>query len=102
MGALKILSHVLLNILEKKGLWTEEDTARVKEEAKAKVNEEYQKSGKNRENDGFRPDRQHVRKTPNTSGRAKSKLSINDMTYDVMSIMHEFNLMRRHMKSWHK
>ncbi|UOK61531.1 pyruvate dehydrogenase (acetyl-transferring) E1 component subunit alpha [Paenibacillus sp. OVF10] len=32
--------------LEKKGLWTEEDTARVKEEAKAKVNEEIKKAEK--------------------------------------------------------
>ncbi|GIO59283.1 MULTISPECIES: pyruvate dehydrogenase (acetyl-transferring) E1 component subunit alpha [Paenibacillus] len=30
--------------LEKKGLWSEEDTARVKEEAKAKVNEEIKKA----------------------------------------------------------
>jgi pyruvate dehydrogenase E1 component alpha subunit len=30
--------------LEKKGLWTEEDTARVKDEAKAKVNEEIKKA----------------------------------------------------------
>ena len=30
--------------LEKKGLWTEEDTARVKEEAKATVNEHIKKA----------------------------------------------------------
>ncbi|MNJ73384.1 Pyruvate dehydrogenase E1 component subunit alpha [compost metagenome] len=30
--------------MEKKGLWTEEDSARVKEEAKAKVNEQIKKA----------------------------------------------------------
>lgn len=34
----------LAKYLEKKGLWTEEDTARVKEEAKAKVNEQIKKA----------------------------------------------------------
>lgn len=36
----------LAKYLEKKGLWTEEDTARVKEEAKAKVNEEIKRAEK--------------------------------------------------------
>ncbi len=34
----------LAKYLEKKGLWTEEDTARVKDEAKAKVNEQIKKA----------------------------------------------------------
>lgn len=34
----------LAKYLEAKGLWTEEDTARVKEEAKAKVNEQIKKA----------------------------------------------------------
>lgn len=34
----------LVKYMEKKGLWTEEDTARVKEEAKAKVNEQIKKA----------------------------------------------------------
>ncbi|SDE88711.1 pyruvate dehydrogenase E1 component alpha subunit [Fontibacillus panacisegetis] len=34
----------LAKYLEKKGLWTDEDTARVKEEAKAKVNEQIKKA----------------------------------------------------------
>ena len=36
----------LAKYLEAKGLWTEEDTARVKEEAKAKVNEQIKKQNK--------------------------------------------------------
>ena len=47
----RIRSLVFAKYLEKKGLWTEEDTARVKEEAKATVNEAYQKSRRYREND---------------------------------------------------
>lgn len=34
----------LAKYLEKKGLWTEEDTARIKDEAKAKVNEQIKKA----------------------------------------------------------
>ena len=61
----------LAKYLEAKGLWTEEDTARVKEEAKAKVNEQIKKQNK-RKNDSTWFDRQHVRANAEASGRAES------------------------------
>lgn len=50
----------LAKYLEKKGLWTEEDTLRVKDEAKATVNEQIKKLNKPK-NDNTWLDRQHVR-----------------------------------------
>lgn len=50
----------VVKYLESKGLWSDEDTQRVKDEAKAKVNEEI-KIAEKPKNDDLRPDRQHVR-----------------------------------------
>ncbi len=62
--------------LEKKGLWSEEDTARVKEEAKATVNEHIKKAEAAEKMTVAWLDRFHVRNNSAASGRAKSRIPI--------------------------
>ena len=60
-GSLRIRSFASAIYLKNKGLWTEEDTAHVMEEAKATVNEQIKKAEADRENDGSWLDRLDVR-----------------------------------------